>query len=473
MPYIPSLEISRPRPKNVGIIAMEVYFPLRCVSEEELEGFDGAPKGKYTIGLGQEFMAFTDDREDINSFALTTVSSLLKKYNIDPQSIGRLEVGTETLIDKSKAVKTVLMDLFTTGTSSPNFDIEGIDSKNACYGSTAAIFNAVNWIESSSWDGRNAIVFCGDIAVYESGGSARAVGGAGAVAMLIGPDAPLVLEPIHGTYMANVYDFYKPRSNLEYPVVDGPLTISAYIEALDGSYNAYRRKVSRAASLSGVEADVAITDFDFTVLHNPYCKLVRKGFARLLYNDFLSNSQSPLFTALNNQEEILSTPSSASVSSKLIEKSFLALSEHTELFKSRVGPSLACAKRCGNMYTGSLYAGLASLLGNISSQELQGKRIAMFAFGGGCAASFFALRVVGATDVIREKLDLQRRLSQMKVSSCQEYSLAMGIRERNHNAPGLNPEGPLKNLWPGSYYLDAIDEHYRRSYEVKPMASSP
>jgi hydroxymethylglutaryl-CoA synthase len=114
----------------------------------------------------------------------------LKKYNIDPKSIGRLDVGTETIIDKSKSVKTVLMDLFA---SEGNNDIEGIDSKNACYGSTAALFNAINWIESNSWDGRNAIVFAGDIAIYAEGG-ARPVGGAGAVAMLIGPDAPLAFE---------------------------------------------------------------------------------------------------------------------------------------------------------------------------------------------------------------------------------------------------------------------------------------
>ena len=74
-----------------------------------------------------------------------------------------------------------------------NTDIEGVDSKNACYGSTAALFNAVNWIESSSWDGRNAIVVGGDIAIYAEG-SGRPTGGAGAFAMLIGPNAPLALE---------------------------------------------------------------------------------------------------------------------------------------------------------------------------------------------------------------------------------------------------------------------------------------
>jgi hydroxymethylglutaryl-CoA synthase len=135
-------------------------------------------------------MACTDDREDINSFALSAVSSLLKKYDIDPTSIGRLDVGTETIIDKSKSVKTVLMDLFA---ESGNHDIEGIDSKNACYGGTAALFNAVNWVQSESWDGRNAIVFAGDIAIYAEG-SARPVGGAGAFACLVGPDAPLVFE---------------------------------------------------------------------------------------------------------------------------------------------------------------------------------------------------------------------------------------------------------------------------------------
>ena len=59
-------------------------------------------------------------------------------------------MGTETIIDKSKSVKSVLMQLFE---ESGNTDVEGVDTTNACYGGTAALFNAVNWVESSSWDG--------------------------------------------------------------------------------------------------------------------------------------------------------------------------------------------------------------------------------------------------------------------------------------------------------------------------------
>ena len=40
------------------------------------------------------------------------MKSLLEKYDISPERIGRMEVGSETVIDKSKAIKTSLMQLF-------------------------------------------------------------------------------------------------------------------------------------------------------------------------------------------------------------------------------------------------------------------------------------------------------------------------------------------------------------------------
>ncbi len=63
--------------------------------------------------------------------------------------------------------------------------VQGVDSLNACYGGTAALFNAVNWVESRAWDGRLAIVVATDIAMYAAG-PARPSGGCGAIAMLIG-----------------------------------------------------------------------------------------------------------------------------------------------------------------------------------------------------------------------------------------------------------------------------------------------
>ena len=212
----------------------------------------------------------------VTSIFLTVVLSLFDKYQISPSSIGRLEIGTETLIDKSKSVKTSLMSLF-----GDNTDIEGITSVNACYGGTAALFNSLAWLESSEWDGRYALVVCGDIAVYESG-PARPTGGVGALAMLLGPNAPLVLEPgIRASHNLDVYDFYKPKHS-EYAVVDGRLSQKAYLSSVDACYTHYKSKYSRRYPTA---PPVTASHFDYFAFHSPYNKLVQKGFGRLFLCD--------------------------------------------------------------------------------------------------------------------------------------------------------------------------------------------
>ena len=140
--------------ENVGILAMELYIPNQFVKQNELERHDGVAEGKYTIGLGQEAMAFCSDREDIVSVCMTVVSRLMRNYDLKYEDVGRLEVGTETLVDKSKSVKSHLMKLFE---ESGNLDVGGADNINACYGGTNALFNAVNWVESRSWDGEGEL----------------------------------------------------------------------------------------------------------------------------------------------------------------------------------------------------------------------------------------------------------------------------------------------------------------------------
>ncbi|WFD26582.1 hydroxymethylglutaryl-CoA synthase [Malassezia nana] len=458
------------RPENIGIKAIEVYFPKRCISEDELEDFDGVSKGKYTIGFGQHYMAFTDDREDIHSFALTAVSQLMEKYKIDPMSIGRLDVGTETIIDKSKSVKTVLMDLFE---KHGNTDIEGIDSKNACYGGTAALFNAVNWIDSRSWDGRDAIVFAGDIAIYAEG-SARPVGGAGAVAMLIGPNAPLVLEPVHGSHMVNAWDFYKPDLSSEYPQVDGPETLYAYLGSVDHAYDAFRSKYAKKAESLGLpikeprnpsepRSCFSLEDVDYAVLHSPYSKLVQKGFARLLFNDFLVHPENEAFASV--PKDYLQVDRRASIMNKDLEKLFTGLAK--PMMTSKLEPGMTTVRRCGNMYSGSLYGGLASVVANSTDEQLDGKRLLMYSFGSGSAASIFTIRVAGSTEAIRQALQLNERLADMQVVPCAVYVDALKTREQTHNAVNYEPKGSLEDLWSNAYYLKNVDAKFRRFYALK------
>lgn len=53
---------------------------------------------------------------------------------------------------------------------------QGCDNVHGCYGGTAALLHAADWVCGPSWDGRLALVVASDVAVYEAGSSARATG---------------------------------------------------------------------------------------------------------------------------------------------------------------------------------------------------------------------------------------------------------------------------------------------------------
>jgi hydroxymethylglutaryl-CoA synthase len=431
-------------------LALELYFPVSSVNQEALEKFDGVPSGKYSTGLGQVNMAVVSDREDIVSISLTVMKNFFEKYNISPNDIGRLEVGTETIIDKSKSVKTFLMEQFA---ETGNFNVEGVDTMNACYGGTNALFNAINWIESSSWDGRLALVVAADIAVYGPG-SARPTGGCAAVAMLIGPNAPLVVEQgIRSTHMEHVYDFYKPNLSSEYPVVDGQLSIKSYLKALDMCYDGFSKRFKEKTG-----KPFSLKDAEYFVFHSPYNKLVRRAIARLLFNEFLLNPDEPSFKEIRSWKN---EPREATYFHRGLNNDFDKLS--AGIYNTKVAPSTKLTVELGNCYSASLYVGLLSLIDH-SSDELLGKRIVLFSYGSGMSASMFSLVVRGSVEFIKQKQKITKRLSQRNFVDPAEFTKLLGLREKHLLASAFVPDGPLE-LFPGSFYLDRVDEKHRRYYK--------
>ncbi|RDL40130.1 Uncharacterized protein BP5553_00109 [Venustampulla echinocandica] len=466
-------------PKNVGIKALEIYVPSQTLDQSQFEAHQGVSAGKYTIGLGLKSMNFCNDREGklhVCSLALTAVSSLLRKYSIDPQSIGRLEVGTESPIDKAKSVKSVLTQLF-----GDNHALEGADTVNACYGGTNALLNAFNWVESRSWDGRDAIVVASDIAIYKDA-AARPTGGAGCVAMLVGPDSPIVAVPaLRGTYMTHAYDFYKPDMKSEYPLVDGHLSVSCYLSALDGCYKQLRDNADRVATDAKFkernpdavavlkrERQSLIDIFDFMAFHTPNCKLVSKSYGRLLYNDFLNNKSDAAFSSV--PESLQNLPYEESLKSKDLEKAFLGASK--ERFTSRIAACIEEPSRCGNMYTASLYYSLISVLSHVGSDKLQNKTIGMFSYGSGLASTLFTLQVVGDVSGIIEKINIVKRMEARHVANPQEYEEACKLREAAYGQKNYTPSGDLATISEGVYYLEHVDDKFRRTYAVKKTATN-
>eukprot|EP01033_Poteriospumella_lacustris_P007059 gene7059-5083_t len=444
-------------PNNVGILAMEVYFPHTYVDQTELEVANGVSAGKYTIGLGQEAMAFTGDREDINSVALTVVHSLLEKYNIDPRQVGRIEVGTESLVDKSKSTKTVLMSLFA---PYGNTDIEGATVVNACYGGTAALLNALSWLEGSGWDGRYAIVVAADIAVYTDG-PARPTGGCGAVAMLLGPNAPLAIDlGTRSAHASHVWDFFKPNLDSEYPEVNGALSQTCYLQALDDCYNRFIEKSLRLRNRV-THASAA----DYFVFHSPYNKLVQKSFGRLLFLDMLQGR-----VDASAVEKWLTMPIEKTYEDKELETALKKIS--AEGYRQKVDISCKVSKQIGNTYTAAVYMNLSNLVSAVG-ENLLGKRVVVFSYGSGALASMFSViaretgHPVFNLQNIQQVLDLPHRLAAREKCTPAELQAALQTREDGHGIKPFVPKCTCDKLAPGTYYVDHINDKSERVYARK------
>lgn len=470
---------SRGDGKNVGILALEFYTPRSYVSQSALEVHSGASPGRYTLGLGQEGLAVVGDAEDVNSMALTVTQSLLEKHNIDTKDVGRLEVGTETLVDKSKSTKTVLMDLFP-----GNTDIEGATVVNACYGGTSALLNAFNWVESSAWDGRYAIVVAVDIAAYARG-PARPTCGAGAVAVLVGRNAPLAMVDLRerATHAKNVYDFFKPDHSVEYPTVDGALSQICYYQALEDCYSKFCNRVDRLSGAGREDGGVAKEDrhfhaeaADYFVFHAPYNKLVQKSYGRMHLIDarrrharevLRKSSEEKKDEEDSNEskksppqdsesvstlaEEYLTKPIEETYSDKALEERLKSISKSS--YAKRLADANAASRAVGNTYTASVFLGLASLVDRAGRRgELTpGKTAVVFSYGSGALATMYRLHIrepksddgerVYTIGDMAKKLDLTARLASREQVHPQELDLALETRARMHR--GGAPYSPV------------------------------
>lgn len=386
-------------------------------------------------------MAVCSAAEDAISICLTAFSRLLKRFNLEAKDIGRIEVGSESNPDRAKAIKSHLVSLL------GRLPIAGSDNVQACYGGTAALLNASAWLESSQWETEKyAIVVAGDVAIYEGGG-ARATGGAGAVAVLLArgsADARIRIEKCFGHYAANVYDFYKPDPFSEYPKVDGPLSVTAYLQSALNAYSDWLRKESPA------ENDSKISQlFDKLIFHSPYSKIVYKAFCQLQ----LLEPNSPL-----KVKDL----------SKLSEDQ---LSEIELLFKQKVSNNLEFSRNLGNSYCASVFFNLLCSLSNLQQEGTAGCRIGIFSYGSGSMATFFSVRVSNTTrdwwlnDVTSDiRLNLSNRI---KISP-QEYESLMKRRKEMYGISNWAPlEEDLKDLYDGTFYLSQIDSEHRRIYSQK------
>ena len=148
--------------QRVGIESLAVAVPHRYLDIEDLAKARGVDPAKYTQGLGAKQMVVAEPGEDSAALAATAAKRLIDQTRIDPAKIGMLVVGTETGVDHSKAVASYVQGMLKLPRGMRTFDVQ-----HACYGATAALMAATEWIASGAGAGKYAIVIGSDLARYE------------------------------------------------------------------------------------------------------------------------------------------------------------------------------------------------------------------------------------------------------------------------------------------------------------------
>jgi hydroxymethylglutaryl-CoA synthase len=389
-----------------------------------------------------------------------------------------------------------------------NRDLEGATTMNACYGGTAALFNSVAWVESSEWDGRYALAVAADIAVYEEG-AARPTGGAGAVAVLVGPGAPLRLTPqTRATHAADVWDFYKPEMSSEYPTVDGKLSQSCYIRAVDDCYSRHMAKVQRQRQRDGTVADssdlLTLSEaYDFSIFHSPYNKLVQQSFARLFVGD--ARRLVAAGQALPEHLSPLAPWADAEYEGTIMDRDLMKASTQVAdaFYASMVAPSDKLSKNIGNTYTAAVFANLLCLVANKGGQ-LTNKNTAVFSYGSGAIASMYGINGVDTTAAdyldtlhmascvtgpslaqlngydhalgargdktftlqgMAETIGLDSRLDARTAVSPEEYTAALDARKAFYGQKSATPSSSADELPAGTWYLKQVNDDYTRVYD--------
>lgn len=397
----------------VGIDALGVAVPDTYVKLDVLAKARGVDPKKYLDGLGTKKMAVPLASEDTVTLAARAAQQALKSGGVKPEEIGLLVVGTETAVDHSKPVASFVQGLLGIGPRCRVFE-----TKHACYGGTAALQLALDWIRAGSAQGKKALIVCSDIARYGMHTAGEPTQGAGAVALVVS-SSPRLLAIDAGTsglYAMDVHDFWRPLYSKD-ALVDGHYSVQCYLDALAGAYGEHV-KLS-----GGAVAGQPFSDrFAALAYHVPYGKMARKAHAKV--------------RALDGD----ATPD--------------------ESFDRLVGASLVLPSEVGNIYTGSLYLALASLLTHARG-DLDGQRIGLFSYGSGACAEFFSGVVQPGAQLAVKALGLPAMLERRTELTLEEYESVMRERESLDERPLVEEAG--------SFGFLGIAEH-RRTYA---RASAP
>jgi len=297
---------------------------------EKLAEARGVEPAKYTIGIGQEKMAVAPITQDAVTLAANAALRIVDADDLE--KIDLVIFGTESGIDNSKSGAVYVHDLL-----GIQEHARCIELKQACYGATAGIQLAKGHVALNPES--RVLVLGSDISRYGIGTAGEVTQGAGAVAMIISAEPRILALENESSYLtADVMDFWRPIYS-EMAFVDGKYSNEQYISFFLNTWEEFKAKYG-----------ATLADFEAICFHLPYTKMGMKAL-----------------------REVLDEGSEA-------DRERLSAHYQTSTIYNRI---------VGNIYTGSLYLSLLSLL-ELSDDLKAGDKIGLFSYGSGAVGEFFS-----------------------------------------------------------------------------------
>ncbi|SDB90343.1 hydroxymethylglutaryl-CoA synthase [Pelagirhabdus alkalitolerans] len=313
---------------KIGIDKIGFYAPDMYVDTEDLAHARGVEPGKFTVGIGQEKMAVAPKTQDAVTLAANAANNILTKEDIE--SIDYIIFATETGIDHSKAAAIYVQRLL-----GLNDYARSIEVKQACYSATAGVQMARGHIALNP--DSKVLILASDISRYGLKTGGEITQGAGAVAMVISADPHvLAIEETSVYKTEDAMDFWRPLYS-DYAYVQGKFSVDQYINFFQDLLDRYKEKTNRT-----------FKDFSSILFHLPYTKMGLKA----------------LKSTLEHADE-----------------------EDRERLLTNFDVSKRYNAIVGNIYTGSLYLSLLSLLERNTTIN-EGERVGLFSYGSGSVGEF-------------------------------------------------------------------------------------
>jgi hydroxymethylglutaryl-CoA synthase len=192
-----------------------------------------------------------------------------------------------------------------------------------------------------------------------------------------------------GVYTRDENDFFRPVG-MRCAVVNGKYSNQCYLAAIDGAFSSFQRRALSRGMIRIGEGGCLSDHLRQIIFHIPYPRMAEYAAA-----SFFRREWRPLPRWREVEEEIGAEPAAEEVrgeegakASADYQRRFSKSAKFLEAYERKVKPSTLISSVVGNIYTGSIYLGLASLI----AQDLlfPGKRIGLGSYGSGCSAAFFS-----------------------------------------------------------------------------------